>query len=97
MSQDRPPSRNGQSKIINMNHVLMHSQMQYSNNNNNNNNNNVVINKNGFIAMEAAAANNPHIVLNKTSMPSIATSPATTQINATSMNNYISEEMCNYN
>lgn len=90
MSQDRPPSRNGQSKIINMNHVLMHSpssQMQYSSsNNNNNNNNNLVINKNGFIAMEAAAANNPHIVLNKTSMPSITT-PSTTSMN------YISEEI----
>lgn len=61
--------------------------MQYSSsNNNNNNNNNLVINKNGFIAMEAAAANNPHIVLNKTSMPSITT-PSTTSMN------YISEEI----
>jgi hypothetical protein len=68
----------------------MHSpQMQYSNSNNNNNNNNIVINQNGFIAMEAAAANNPHIILNKTSsMPSITT-PIVSSMN------YISKRLKN--
>lgn len=76
-----------------MNHVLMHSPsshpMQYSSNNNNNNN--LVINKNGFLAMEAAAANNPHIILNKTStMPSITTSSTIATPIASSVN-YISK------
>jgi hypothetical protein len=44
--------------------------------------------------MEAAAANNPHIILNKTStMPSLTTSSTITPI-ASSVN-YISKEMCN--
>jgi hypothetical protein len=84
MSQDRPASRDGSTKIINMNHVLTHpttTQMQYSSSNNNNNN--LIINKNNLLAIEtaaAAAANssaNSHLLVHKnlSAMPSISTSP----------------------
>lgn len=72
MSQDRPSSRDGSTKIINMNHVLTHptSQIQY----NNNNNNNLIINKNHFLAIETANNANSHLLVHKNmnTMPSIS-------------------------
>ncbi|CAG9806229.1 unnamed protein product [Chironomus riparius] len=71
MSQDRPSSRDGSTKIINMNHVLTHptSQLQY-----NNNNNNLIINKNHFLAIETANNANSHLLVHKNmnTMPSIS-------------------------
>lgn len=71
MSQDRPSSRDGSTKIINMNHVLTHptSQIQY-----NNNNNNLIINKNHFLAIETANNANSHLLVHKNmnTMPSIS-------------------------
>jgi len=86
MSQDRPSSRDGSTKLINMNHVLTHptSQIQY-----NNNNNNLIINKNHFLAIETANNANSHLLVHKNmnTMPSI--SSTTSSIATTS---YISND-----
>lgn len=82
MSQDRPSSRDGSTKLINMNHILTThpttTQIQY------NNNNNLIINKNNFLAIETTNSNNSsssnnnsnsHLLVHKNinAMPSIST------------------------
>lgn len=90
MSQDRPSSRDGSTKIINMNHVLTHPTSQIQYNSNNNNNNNLIINKNHFLAIETAKYENGNTHLlhkNLNTMPSIS---STTSSIATPMS-YISK------
>lgn len=95
MSQDRPSSRDGTSKLLN--HVLMQtSPMQY-----NNNNNNLILNKNNFLSIDTPSNNmngtsNSNILIhNKNSCNMVLTTTTSTVAAPPPSVNYISKETIN--
>jgi hypothetical protein len=95
MSQERPSSRDGTSKL--MNHVLMQtSSLQY--NNNNNNNNNLVLNKNNFLAIDTpnnSGNGTSNILIHNKNSCNMMLTTAAASAPSPSMN-YISKETINY-
>ncbi|CRK99696.1 CLUMA_CG012969, isoform A [Clunio marinus] len=97
MSQDRPSSRDGTSKI--MSHVLMQtSPIQYAtaatsnninNNNNNINNNNLILNKNNFLTIETSNNISNTLIHNKNSCSAMLASSSATNSILTPSVNYI--------
>lgn len=99
MSQDRPSSRDGSSKILN--HVLMQASPNIQFNNNINNNNNLIINKNTFVAIETGSvvgsgnkSNSNNILVHHNKSSGSCNTMTTASVPSPSVN-YISKETIN--